>query len=755
MTQEIGVYAAVIKDVIFGVICLVLFYIVRYPQWIYFAGHSFTWLLFFLYFASDGQSLWLSTLALSISVAIVLLDIWICLTLTCFLGDYCCIGDAEDAPFSFAMQVCGKNNRYETDSFVYIAVTTVGIAIVNGISRTSSMYNTRSSASMYLVGAVAYIMLKVYLLVWRNVQYSSFFITITVLSMAAMFSGVSVSLRYRFVATCLFLFVMLIDMSIVLGATNAVKFLNNYTLETKKVYFPSARRRLFQTTETDPTDGMPESHTALLVFAFERFPTSAARTALGNATAALAAYASDPATATASAEWATALVDKCKDYFDKFVDGLRASVEELHRDSVASTEVSLELKTRSADLLAHADAVHYVLSETHCCDPNTRFDLTIARLSAQLAEYDVHFDQEFYGKTLLMMAAVQSAESAVAATPQVSNEEIKGWVQAMQHFLLKIWKSVTGTANSITVNTILPVSAQSADLAVAAAAKATEYANQVAGMISSQAAVACAVAAAAARAQAQAAKAAASAAASLGETLASQTAAVAAARAAQAEALTAGAAYELANNVEGAATKLAAAAAASAVATAEASRAALTAASEAVKTAVTDAAAQAANSAAKAAQESTSAVTEVVNDTGKDITDKATRASEAALSAASFAESAARSLLRLFPTFGKSPWLNVPKFIRVIWVVIHCLCAAFNFMCIVSVWTRDITWQTLFGAGLRKKYELPSLPRGSAEPDDSATVAMVAHDRFQGGLKSLNRRMTGGKTSAEYSQVNV
>jgi hypothetical protein len=745
----------VIKDIIFGVVCLVLFFIVRYPQWIYFAGHSFTWLLFFLYFASDNNSMLLPTIALSISVGVVLLDVWICLTLTCFLGDYCCIGDAQDAPFSFSMQVCGENNRYETDSFVYIAVTTVGIAIVTGVSRTVSMYNTRTGASLYLTGATAYIMLKVYLLVWRNVQYSSFFIAITAISMATMFVGVTVSANFRFVATCLFLMVMLIDLSIVLGATNAVQFLNNYTLETKVPTFPGfGRRRLLQVDDV----GDVGSQAATAVFAFERFPSSPARAALAQAAAALAAYVADPAAATATAEWATRLVDGVKDSFAAFAEGLRASVEEVQRssaDAVADRLVSLELKTRAADLLAHADAVNYVLGETFCCDPNTRFDLTIARLNAQLAEYDARFDQEFYGRTLLMMAAVQSASSDVANTPQVSNKQIRSWVQAVQQFLVKIWQAVTGTASSVTVNTVLPASAQSAELAEAAAAQAAEYAaqvgdlaDQVGDLVAAQAAQACAAAAASARAAAAASRAAAAAAASLGESLAAQTAAVTAARAAQTEALTAKAAAEVAQHVEGAAARLAAATAASAVAVAEASRAALEAAADTVATEITTAAAETAAFARSAASASASAVVEVANDTGNSVAALVQQAVAAANAAVAYGERATRSLLRLIPTFGKSPWLNVPKFIRVVWVVIHCVCAAFNFVCTISLWTRDFSWSALLGGdGSGKKDDPEPVSRKTTGEEPAANQGAKFSDRFQ--MTRLNRRVTSASKQVE------
>lgn len=761
MTAEISVYSSVIKDIIFGLVGLVVFWIVRYPQWIYFAGHSLTWVVFFLYIASDNNSLFVATLALVISVAVCLLDVWIGVTLVCFLGDFCCIGTATDAPFSFGMQVCGDNNRYETDSFIYLAVTTVSLAVLSGVARVSSIYTTRTSASLYLVGAVAYILLKGYLLAWHNVHYSTFFITMTSLTMATVFTAVAVSQKYHFVATCLFLIVMLVDLSVVLGATDAVHFLNNYTLETKKVY---VRRRLMGV-EDDAQ--LTSTLTSGAVQAFQRFPTTAARAALSGAASALAAFVADPAFSASTAEAATAVLETARSKFLEFADGLRASVNEL-LDSAgaaddADTALSVDLGAKGADLVARADAVMYVLQETPCCDPNTRFDVTLSRLNERVAEYSARFESDFYGKTTVMMAAVQTAQldsaaltqqstasENVANTPQVSNAEIHSWVGATQHFLLRVWRRIVGTANSINVNTVQPAAALSATLADRYAAQAAAAYEGVSQVIESKAVQAAQIAASCAAAQASAAHALAKMALSVSTTAALDAAAAAASEAARAESIVATAAATAASVAAStgatgvsALENLAASAAESALKAAQAQAAAAAVFANGVVTDIEHAAQDATQSAANAAAASASAVRIAANTLGDDVTGLVVQAQQAAASAFNSAKRAGEALLRLIPAFGYSPWLNVPKFIKVIWTVIHCICSAFNLVCIATLWGRDIDFKSYFGAGRLKKYE--SEPEYGGGGDAGAGVKVSGGGRHF-GLSNASKRAV--KTSS-------
>jgi hypothetical protein len=556
MTKEIGVYASFVKDLIFGLSSLVLFWVVRYPQWLYFSGHSLTWIVFFLYYSSDPSvdNIWSPTFALLISVAVCLLDAWICLTLVCFLGDYCCIGTADDAPFSFEMQVCGKNERYQTDSFVYIALTTVGLGILTGLSRISSIYDTRKGASMFMVAACTYILLKLYVLVWRSVEYSPFFITMAVFTMGAVFAGACVAIKYRFVATCLFFSVMIIDLSVVLGATDAVKFLSNYSLETQSI--TGGGRRLLMTEEPTLT---------LAVTAFESFPTGYARQALANSVATLAAYTVNPAIFTADA--ATNVVQDAKALFASFASGLHNSVNQL----LGSTDAtSVDVKTKALALMTRADAFAYVVQETHCCDPNTRFDVTIERLHAQVAEYEAAFDAEFRAKVGSMKASVSSIESNLADTPEVSDAEVASWLKAVQQFLVRVWKKVVGKANSINVD---PNDLPLADQAKAAAD------------------------------------------------------------------------FEL-----------------------------------------------------------------------------------PPIGAPPFPPFPS---IRAPLVIKSSPWLNVPKFIKYVWTGLHCLCAIFNFVCIISLWSRDLTWALLFGAHHRTFRE-------ETYQEHDTAVPIAATSRYAGA--HLNKR---------------
>jgi hypothetical protein len=290
-----------------------------------------------------------------------------------------------------------------------------------------------------------YVLLKLYILVWRSVEYSPFFITMTIFTMCAVFSGVVISLRYRLVATALFLVVMFVDLSVVLGATEAVKFLSNYSLQAQ----PITRRHLLFTED----DGQPGVAAQALVEAFGGFTASAGRLALSNAALALGAYVNHAALSTVSAEAASQIVADAKGMFQSFMLGLRTTVDDLVAGSATLGNANAaDLNAHANALLTHADALFYVLQETHCCDPNTRFDLIIARLYAQVHEYDAAFDAELEEKTGGMRVAAQAIERSLATTPQVENKQVRSWVKAVQSLLVRGWKAVVGKANAIKIN---------------------------------------------------------------------------------------------------------------------------------------------------------------------------------------------------------------------------------------------------------------------------------------------------------------
>lgn len=493
MSGEIATYASLVKDVFYGISGIIFFWIVRYPQYLAFAGHAATWVVIFLYYISDNDQFWFPTAAIVLSLLICALDAWIFLTVTCFFGSFCCVGNDEVAPFSFGVKVCGPNDRYETDSLIYIALTTVGFGCLTGISRTMSIYNTRKSSSGDLAAALFYSALKVFVFVWSNVSYSSFFWVQSFVTMAAGIVAFIVSLNFKLVASIIFLGIAGLDLSVVFGATNAVQFLEKSSLGSLATAYASSpnvysqSRRILSEAEDVPPPPPPVAvvlrvpQVAMLQTrvdeantAFQHVwvvpPESSAgvwpgvgRGALANAAATLKNYVDDPASTTYTIEKASQIVQTSKDMFSSFILSLEqdserllkatAKLAELDTTSQHSDKLTVNTQKYVTDVLAHAHGVGYIVEETYCCDPNTRYDFTILRLKDTVVNFNASFDRLFEERSAThareMNVALDILDTITrklidAASSTTDDPTIRGWFSALRKIIVNIWNKIIG-----------------------------------------------------------------------------------------------------------------------------------------------------------------------------------------------------------------------------------------------------------------------------------------------------------------------
>ena len=166
MSGELGVYASFLKDALYAVSAVFLFWIAKWPlQWVYYF-HALTWAAFAMYTFSNDLSFWAPTGAAVVSVAVGALDAFALVNLVCYLpgancssssppplsvhlgrtGEVCCIGSSAYAPFTLGATVCGPNDRYDPATLVWLAIVAVGIGVLTNVSRTVGIYNTRQGA---------------------------------------------------------------------------------------------------------------------------------------------------------------------------------------------------------------------------------------------------------------------------------------------------------------------------------------------------------------------------------------------------------------------------------------------------------------------------------------------------------------------------------------------------------------------------------------------------------------------------------
>jgi hypothetical protein len=365
MSSEIFVYASVVKDVIYALCMLGLFFILKFDTWWVWVAHSGIWVVAFFYYTSDSTMFWFPTIAGVLSTAIVAVDAWILLVTSCYLfGHVCCIGDDVTSPFSMGFHVCGAGDRHQTESLIYIAMTTIGLGMLSGIGRTSSIMNTRAASSYEMLYCTVFAGVKVWMLFWYNVSFSSFFVTQTFVTIALNTLAVFLSYKYKFASTIIFLSVVGIDLLVLLGATDALKFAES-TLSDAGIHFSTRRHLLAQEHARASTS-------------LTNYLASDSRAALTFAANTLSVF-----DATNGPEAGRATLDDAIGALESFNLGVQLAC----RDAAAEAP-------GFACIQAHASALslYTIAGDMPCCERGTRFDLTISGLAAKLSTLDDNFN---------------------------------------------------------------------------------------------------------------------------------------------------------------------------------------------------------------------------------------------------------------------------------------------------------------------------------------------------------------------------
>lgn len=223
---ELGVYASFVKDVFYATAMLIVYKLVKYPVWYLFFGHIGTWLAFIMYYGSSGSGFWGPTAATVVTLFVVALDCFILINTVCYLKrDLCCVHGYSTAPFSLGEQVCvpqGSAPWYTLPTLAWLGVSTVGMGIVNGVMRVGGIFGTRQSVSLEMGLSAAYILLKVYILLWTDISFTFFFWSQSILTMAGHVTGIFLSFWLRFVGVLLFMGPIVIDMLVLVGLTPAI-----------------------------------------------------------------------------------------------------------------------------------------------------------------------------------------------------------------------------------------------------------------------------------------------------------------------------------------------------------------------------------------------------------------------------------------------------------------------------------------------------------------------------------------------------
>ena len=255
MSGELGVYASFVKDSLYAVTAVFLFWIAKWPvQWVFYL-HALTWLAFALYYVSNDLSFWAPTGAAILTLGVSSFDAYALLNVVCYLPHTsCCIGNHTTAPFTLGEPVCGPNDRYDPPTLTWLAISAIGIGVLTGASRVVGLSATRKGMSVEMALGALYIGLKMYLLLWRGVTYTPFFIVLSALTMAWQVAGNLAGFKYRFAAVLLLLATVLIDLLALLGATRTITTFEAGTAT-------GGNRRLHSWKASDPawkaSDGQP------------------------------------------------------------------------------------------------------------------------------------------------------------------------------------------------------------------------------------------------------------------------------------------------------------------------------------------------------------------------------------------------------------------------------------------------------------------------------------------------------------------
>lgn len=428
MALEIQVYASIIKDLLYSLALLGLFWILHFPTyWLWFL-HAATWVAALCYYISNDKDFWFSTAAVCLTVGVAAVDSFILINTVCYLnGANCCLDGQKVSPFTISFQVCGKNNRYDNAVLLWIAIATIALGIVTSIARAMNMYNSRKASSIETMLFGLYCGTKIYMLRWYGISYTTFFWFQSILTMAANLVALLISFKFRLVSTLIFAAIILVDMLVVLGATHSINFFQEAA---NTATHATIGRHLLENVDD----------------AVVTLPAIPVRAALSNAAGILAALAP-----LATPNEANVALTTSAGMMESFLTSIRQICETAKQqtdgafvcdDSVAQANAAYQLVQMNAD---------------SCCDVNTAYMQTVSTVQNQLQTLDANFDstwaleqsrldQSVASRSVNAAGTVAEQSSYTPGSIPSSTNDWKAFGQFLQKkisdFFKKIWKNL-------------------------------------------------------------------------------------------------------------------------------------------------------------------------------------------------------------------------------------------------------------------------------------------------------------------------
>lgn len=259
--SEESVYTFLFSDVGYSLAMFGLFFILKFPTYWLWYLHGTTWLTLFLFMASQANDFWIPTLALVLSLGVIAIDVFILANTLCYVPTLkCCTAGSDLSPFTLGFQVCGANTRIDESVLDWLAVSAVCFGLLAAVIRTWNMHVSRRSSSLEGAFAIAYVGVKVYVLMWSGVSYTIYFYVQSGITMGANLVAFVMSFKLRLVSTLLFAAVILVDLLVVLGATHTIAF-----FESDVVAHAPGRRRLLLSGNTTVAMANPLAPVASVV----------------------------------------------------------------------------------------------------------------------------------------------------------------------------------------------------------------------------------------------------------------------------------------------------------------------------------------------------------------------------------------------------------------------------------------------------------------------------------------------------------
>jgi hypothetical protein len=219
--SDTEIYVHALRDVIFGICMLALYFILRFPFWFLFAAHAATLLGLFFVYSSTSKDVLFPTIAAAIVLAITAVDAYALLNTIC-LWNRCCLHGFDTTPWSFGVKMCGLTDVYSVPSLVFLAAATVAIGFIAGVQRAWALWGARPLMRFDVALFVLYCGIKIWLMQWSFIVRSFIASAVLVGTMGLDLAALLFVRRTKSLAILLFGCALGLDVLVVLTRTHLV-----------------------------------------------------------------------------------------------------------------------------------------------------------------------------------------------------------------------------------------------------------------------------------------------------------------------------------------------------------------------------------------------------------------------------------------------------------------------------------------------------------------------------------------------------